>query len=749
MANALRSGGTENLCTVIDNHADLIDLSVFTASIPSNGTLRLTKNDGTVLDISIPYFSDFVVSGLNFTLGTNPNADDLSYTAGTYQLDGQLLSVASGGTVSLNAGDLTDPRVDLIYLDLSGNVNYLVGTPAANPTAPTPPADTLVVAEIGVAAGADNTGGYTLTVVNVDGGGGTSNVNDGTQSNTTLRWDNVLDVWVETLKQLVREDLTNTYITGAYKGSDIGLPSPIDNADLIGSYHNFDGVRSLLAGTFYDNDTGSGDEQASASLEAQITSADFARISAKLLNNNKSLELILRNSGVDSGFFVEPAEIRSVVSGGYETNHTTFNFEFANQIQIGDQNGLVTPANGMVKHDVAANRMEAHLNGSWQQLVSDLNSNVWVRSKEDLPAPVAGVITLQANTAYLIRGDIDLGADRISIPGNVNVLGVSNDVSSITSTTAGDLFTITGSAKIVGLDLIANSSTNLFDFTGGTSDTLFIDSVTSTSPAPIGSFTEGLQLMIMNSSFRDGTGGITLNGSWTSGVAIDNTLIIDYAAGADLIDFASGFDCNGRIKVTNCFFNAAGADIFNINDLSGIPAEGFVLLDNLFKTTANVLVGITANDVQSFFQDNQGLTNTSATAGLNFEGNTATTTITTAGTYESINNTATVTEELEKFSRTGLVFTYDGTTSIRVELTAILNFEGSNANVYAFKFAINGTQVGIPFKQEGAGTGDSQNVAMRHLATLDNGDTVEVLTTNTGATNDVDVQDMIFNVVQR
>lgn len=180
---------------VLINHAGLIDNSLVNAAIPSNGVLRLVRSDDSTFDVNIPYFLDGVVSGLEFSLEVPPNADELDYTAGTYQINAQVYNIVSNGTINLTVGDTTNPRVDIVTLTTTNTLNYIVGTPAASPTRPAIPVGEILAVIIGVAVNADNTGGYTLTEVNIIGED-TPTLPIGAAQGDTIYFDASLGVWV-------------------------------------------------------------------------------------------------------------------------------------------------------------------------------------------------------------------------------------------------------------------------------------------------------------------------------------------------------------------------------------------------------------------------------------------------------------------------------------------------------------------------------------------------------------------------
>ena len=165
---AINSGTFTIFSTALDDHASLIDANVADVNIFSNGTLELTLSDGSIVNNSIPYFSDFVVTGVNLTQQAIPNASSIDYTTGTYQINGVVYNIAIAGTLVLNPGDPLFPRYDLIYVDTTNNINFITGTPSATPTIPATLPNTLAIATVYVQANASAaTGGYYLQTLNV------------------------------------------------------------------------------------------------------------------------------------------------------------------------------------------------------------------------------------------------------------------------------------------------------------------------------------------------------------------------------------------------------------------------------------------------------------------------------------------------------------------------------------------------------------------------------------------------------
>ena len=88
----------------------------------------VTVNAGLVLNVSAVAANDYVIAG--------------AVQANAY----------AGGTVTLDAADATNPRLDIVYIDTSGAVGKVTGTPAATPAPPEIGDTRLALAEVIVVA---------------------------------------------------------------------------------------------------------------------------------------------------------------------------------------------------------------------------------------------------------------------------------------------------------------------------------------------------------------------------------------------------------------------------------------------------------------------------------------------------------------------------------------------------------------------------------------------------------------------
>lgn len=95
-----------------------------------------------------------VYTGLAPTASGTPD-NKVVVASGRFAQGGTILNSAGGNSPTLAAADATNPRIDLIQMDTSAGAPYITkktGTAAANPVAPSPDANSIVVAYIYVRA---------------------------------------------------------------------------------------------------------------------------------------------------------------------------------------------------------------------------------------------------------------------------------------------------------------------------------------------------------------------------------------------------------------------------------------------------------------------------------------------------------------------------------------------------------------------------------------------------------------------
>lgn len=236
-----------------------------------------------------------------------------------------------------------------------------------------------------------------------------------------------------------------------------------------------------------------------------------------------------------------------------------------------------------------------------------------IESLSDLPTPVGGVITLEDSHVYFIRGQIDLGSNRLKVGVDVTIRGRSPKLDFFTSTTTGALITSSNSFRIFECGFQANNGT-IFDLNGTSSEICLMFGVRFFGTGGLGSVDSYDLFEITTALFADYTSGLTFSGANGTCILIDVTCI-DVNTGVTSIDFGSS--TFNYIKISSCDFtigtngvgldiapsganiNTGGAGIINSSSFSlgtgSVSTVGYSSLD-LQWAVGSVNVGILPSD---------------------------------------------------------------------------------------------------------------------------------------------------------
>jgi hypothetical protein len=151
------------------------------------------------------------------------------------------------------------------------------------------------------------------------------------------------------------------------------------------------------------------------------------------------------------------------------------------------------------------------------------NNYVLVKTKADLPTPIAGVILLVANTLYEINGTISLGTDRISMAENSVLAGRNANEDVITSTYGSVMVSIFNVNCTISNLSVSNLSTGGgINVNNSGSETVIIEKCKFYGANMIAgiSVTKSAELTIIrNNDFTD-VSGVLINGATNKSVVI-------------------------------------------------------------------------------------------------------------------------------------------------------------------------------------------------------------------------------------
>ena len=403
--------------------------------------------------------------------------------------------------------------------------------------------------------------------------------------------------------------------------------------------------------------------------------------------------------------------------------------------------------------DTANNQVYTNINGVVTSLnpTSSLAGNnfVFVFSKNDFPAAVSNVITLDNEVTYFITTTIDLTGHRL-VGGTNNALiggssescilkstGLSSGTALITSTYSLPIRNITithGTA----LDLDGDGTTTALDWFG----------VNFTDCATVGTIKDYTNFIMGDSAFLNSQ-GLTFDGTIGT-IGMSNCLFDCSTSGTALI-LPNTLTVTRRFRIIySSFVVLSGETGISVDAGATIGDEKYILDTVNFSGGGTYTSGVTYTDNKALFVNCVGLTNTS-TKGLMYMLNNTTNTsigISNVNTWVKAAGTTTAGTN-SKFTHTTNRLTYNGafTNSFLVTVNATVRSGSSNQSI-SIGVAKNGT---IIDESEGIIRTGTSNVEMggstQAVLEMTTNDYVELFVRNTNSP-DVRVTDFNFNVIK-
>lgn len=354
---------------------------------------------------------------------------------------------------------------------------------------------------------------------------------------------------------------------------------------------------------------------------------------------------------------------------------------------------------------------------------------VVVAQKSDLPAPVAGIITLAANTHYLFVDDVSVGTDRFIL--NSNVISASDStIIKLTYTGTGDMFTAVGGNNVFSqIDLsFANGALGNIDGLGV--GLLIMKNITISAAKSLGTLKDLRGTIIRNITTDPiATDGFLFTGTHGSFFCVENLINI---AGGTLFDLGTA-TFNAFSYVNSVFVPTGGATM-----LSGLASSGNIntgslgTIQNIQQVgTGTPLAGITSDDAQWQFSLNSDIADTRPDALLSF--NTPTPTVIPGANTPVLITGTWIIERKSQFTLTaGGRATYDGVKDAVLAVSAQATIEpvsGANKDI-EIHLAVNGTVVTNANTPNKVSSGDPKNTSVMWQIKFEPGDFVELFVEN-------------------
>lgn len=382
--------------------------------------------------------------------------------------------------------------------------------------------------------------------------------------------------------------------------------------------------------------------------------------------------------------------------------------------------------------------IKANANDTELFALSLVTKRVLVNSLSDLPAPAAGIITLAANTQYLLANDIDVAADRFVFSANSTISGIESLVITLSYSGTGDLFTMTDVTSRFSNMTISCPSGRVVNWTETSGVVLRINDVSVTSCNKFGRFSgtagviratnvspsitaDGLEfvgnfrsLLWETSALTIGGGAVFNLGTATFDSFIADTILATLNGTSNLISGATG----------SANINTGGSGLIERMRLSGVGTP---------------LSGITVDDALWEFVGNDDIADTRPDGLLSMQGNAAATVISVAGTPVLVAGTWVVNRASQFTGTTAGRLTYNGGKDATLPITGSFTVEpvSGGAVDLSIEVAIDGIVVPNSKRTANASAGNPASITVPWQEVFSTASFVEYFVSNEATTVNV------------
>lgn len=370
---------------------------------------------------------------------------------------------------------------------------------------------------------------------------------------------------------------------------------------------------------------------------------------------------------------------------------------------------------------------------------------VFVSSVSDLPAAVAGVITLAAETTYFFTQDIDLVGSRLVGSSDTVILGASSENATITSTGLGTglsnaLFTTEWTTPIrhvtfgnvdtaINIDGVTNAPVAL-DWTGV--NFLNVPNVGQISTCDNFIFSKGA---FLNSQ------GLIFTGT-VGTIGIDNSIFVGDGSAGNILEVNASATITRRFRIIYSSIVAFGSTVgINVSTSATIPTEAYILDTINFSGGGTYTSGVDYLDNKVRWSDVRGLVNTAEFGNYYMTNNATITPIAVSGTAYKILGTTTANAINQKFTHTDNRLTYTGGLDRNFQVSATVSFTSGNNKVIGLYINKNGTVVpSSEMYATTSGSGRAESIHVQTVLDLTANDYIELWIENDTDTTDITVE---------
>ncbi|HET8860877.1 hypothetical protein [Marivirga sp.] len=418
------------------------------------------------------------------------------------------------------------------------------------------------------------------------------------------------------------------------------------------------------------------------------------------------------------------------------------------------RDAISTPPNGLQIYNITTNTMDIYRADGWESTAYSKTdeSLVYVYSLDDLPAPSAGGITLDANSMYIFRGIVDISPYYLELNG-ASLRGIDPVRDGVLSSVSGAVLRSTDvSVFMQDLAVIPMSgSTSAYDFKDGTKTkfcNLFSgNSVVELSGIPslgVGQVSGFLAATIIK-NYWSCSDGIKVAGNMGK-FACSFTLVTNLTTGAG-IEFLNNLVVDD-IDLSNNYFIYPDQIGVKLNPSAQVDRGR--LTTNMFRgNNINVLNGLTPHDIGWYMSQNTNIPNTRVYGYIYANANANTSTNTQPNnTFVKIEGVTSSLKLLKFESDTNNRLTYKGKESIGANIFITVTGKApSNGAEFTIALSKNGTAISNPNHSTGAMVNNQTfTLVLETEVDMATGDYIEAVIKTTTGDMTVLITDLQFRV---
>lgn len=375
----------------------------------------------------------------------------------------------------------------------------------------------------------------------------------------------------------------------------------------------------------------------------------------------------------------------------------------------------------------------------------------FIDSKDDLPSPIGGVITLEEDKTYYILGNIDLTGDRLVGSNNTCILGASSENSFLTSTglsSGTPLFTSQYTTPIrhisfTDVDTLLNINgvgVAALDWTGV--NLVNIPNIGTISNITNFVFSKGAFLSSKNLVFTGNSGTI----------AFDNSLFTGNGSSGYIIKVDDNANVTRRFRIVYSSVVAFGSTKgIYFSPTASVPTESYILDVVNFSGGSTYLEGVDVTSNKTLFRNNKGIKNTSVNGQMYMNDNATASVIGTASTWVKVAGNTSPSSDNEKYTHSNNRLTNDAIIERKYLILCNLSFNSGNNNVCKFGFydsKLGTIRTPSIANATANSSGRAENVSFQCIVNHSSGNYIEIWCQNTSSPTNITVTDMNVTITQ-